>query len=673
MATSYKTPGVYVEEISKFPPSVAEVETAIPAFIGYTFQAMNLTANDLLNVPTRVTSMLEYEQFFGAGPSYADISVNLDIYNVPDAATTVVNSSKYILYDSIRLFYDNGGGACYIVSVGNYSNAIDLGDVTKGLRGGLEQLKKYDEPTLILFPDAVSLSADKLGALQQAALLQCATLGDRFAILDVKDSATGNTLGADVESFRNNVGMNNLKYGAAYHPWVRTGYDKTFSFRAINANLKKSGVTTTLKALVKDTDVDENGKKIKDRLAGVENLVADNDAISTGIAAFIAAQGGGDTISEIFNTKFNAYINTPGTLGNLQSVFNFTWNLLLNIDGLVTDNPVNALTRVITNPDFLASAKSFVKNNVKGSMQDLIDLDNEAFLATKILFNNPNTYTGFSAKFLSDELKAMVISAADPNFISGPAATDKISQCASKLREVFTVAANALLSLTEMGLAYESTQADSVVKYLPFYQGILNSLNSKSTTIPPSGAIAGIISAVDATRGVWKAPANISINSVNSVSEFIDDSIQESLNVDPNAGKSVNAIRAFSGKGIIVWGSRTLAGNDNEWRYVPVRRFFSFVEESCKKSTSWAVFEPNDANLWAKVRGQIDNFLNNLWRRGALAGAKPEQAYYINVGLGYTMTAQDILEGKLIIEIGLAAVRPAEFIILRFSHKLQQS
>ena len=122
-----------------------------------------------------------------------------------------------------------------------------------------------------------------------------------------------------------------------------------------------------------------------------------------------------------------------------------------------------------------------------------------------------------------------------------------------------------------------------------------------------------------------------------------------------------------------MWGARTLAGNDNEWRYVPVRRFFNFVEESCKKSTAWVVFEPNDANTWAKVRGQIENFLNNLWRRGALAGAKPEHAYYVNVGLGLTMTSQDINEGKLIVEIGMAAVRPAEFIILRFSHKLQES
>jgi len=123
----------------------------------------------------------------------------------------------------------------------------------------------------------------------------------------------------------------------------------------------------------------------------------------------------------------------------------------------------------------------------------------------------------------------------------------------------------------------------------------------------------------------------------------------------------------------LVWGSRTLAGNDNEWRYVPVRRFFIFVEESVKKATEFVVFEPNDAKTWLRVKTMIENFLNQLWKQGALQGAKPADAFFVNVGLGITMTAQDILEGRMNVEIGMAAVRPAEFIILKFSHKLQQS
>lgn len=190
--------------------------------------------------------------------------------------------------------------------------------------------------------------------------------------------------------------------------------------------------------------------------------------------------------------------------------------------------------------------------------------------------------------------------------------------------------------------------------------------------LPPSGAIAGVYAATDRTRGVWKAPANVSLNSVSSPSLLLTNIEQEDLNVH-TTGKSVNAIRSFTGKGIVVWGSRTLEGNSNEWRFVPVRRTFIMVEEALKNATQSVVFETNDESTWLRIRSMSQNFLNSLWRQGAFAGAKPTDAYFVNVGIGETMTAQDILEGRLIIDVGIAAVRPAEFIVLRFTHKLQES
>jgi phage tail sheath protein FI len=160
---------------------------------------------------------------------------------------------------------------------------------------------------------------------------------------------------------------------------------------------------------------------------------------------------------------------------------------------------------------------------------------------------------------------------------------------------------------------------------------------------------------------------------VSGLTKQVTDEAQGGLNVDVDAGKSINVIRAFTGKGILIWGARTLAGNDNEWRYIPVRRFFNMVEESCKKASEGFVFEPNDSGTWVRVQGMLENFLTTLWRQGALQGAKPEHAFYVAVGLNKTMTALDILEGRLIIEIGMAVVRPAEFIILRFSHKMAES
>jgi phage tail sheath protein FI len=191
--------------------------------------------------------------------------------------------------------------------------------------------------------------------------------------------------------------------------------------------------------------------------------------------------------------------------------------------------------------------------------------------------------------------------------------------------------------------------------------------------MPPSGAVVGVYAATDRTRGVWKAPANVSLASVVGPETTFTASELDGLNVDAVSGKSINAIRAFTGKGTLIFGARTLAGNDNEWRYISVRRFFNMVEESTKKATEPFVFESNDANTWVRVQGMIENFLTTLWRQGALQGAKPEHAFYVAVGLGKTMTALDILEGRMIVEIGMAVVRPAEFIILRFSHKMAES
>ncbi|MCD0480734.1 phage tail sheath family protein [Chryseobacterium sp. LC2016-29] len=198
-------------------------------------------------------------------------------------------------------------------------------------------------------------------------------------------------------------------------------------------------------------------------------------------------------------------------------------------------------------------------------------------------------------------------------------------------------------------------------------------IESKRVILAPSSSIAGVYAKVDSTSGVFKAPANVGLNFVVAPTEKISHQDQENLNIDAESGKSINAIRTFTGKGTLVWGARTLDGNSNEWRYISVRRFFNMVEESVKKATERFVFEPNTANTWIRVQTMIENFLNQQWQDGALAGSKPEEAYYVSVGLNKTMSAQDILEGRMVVEIGMAAVRPAEFIVLRFSHKLQES
>ncbi|MDX2417962.1 MAG: phage tail sheath C-terminal domain-containing protein [Xanthomonadales bacterium] len=202
------------------------------------------------------------------------------------------------------------------------------------------------------------------------------------------------------------------------------------------------------------------------------------------------------------------------------------------------------------------------------------------------------------------------------------------------------------------------------------YAAVQTFLSQAYVTMPVSGAIAGVYARVDRTRGVWKAPANVGLSLVSGPAVKVTNDLQGELNIDPTTGKSVNAVRAFFGKGTLVWGARTLAGNDNEWKYVNVRRFANFVEESVEKAIGAFVFEPNDANTWVKVRTMIENFLINQWRDGALMGAKPEHAFNVAVGLGKTMSADDILNGRMIVEVHLAIVRPAEFVVLKFMQKM---
>ena len=190
--------------------------------------------------------------------------------------------------------------------------------------------------------------------------------------------------------------------------------------------------------------------------------------------------------------------------------------------------------------------------------------------------------------------------------------------------------------------------------------------------MPPSAAMAGLYTMVDNARGVWKAPANVSMAGVVRPAVEISQADQEDLNVSPQ-GKSFNAIRHFVGEGVLVWGARTLAGNSLDWRYINVRRTMIMLEQSCKLAAKAMVFEPNAANTWVTLKSMISNFLTGIWKRGGLAGAVPDEAFSVHVGLGETMTTEDILEGTLRITVLVAITRPAEFIEISFQQRMPTS
>lgn len=183
--------------------------------------------------------------------------------------------------------------------------------------------------------------------------------------------------------------------------------------------------------------------------------------------------------------------------------------------------------------------------------------------------------------------------------------------------------------------------------------------------IPPSAPVCGAYSVVDRNEGVWKAPANVALQGGLTPQFRVTDEVQGVY----NTGLAVNMIRIFPGTGTTIWGGRTLDDSD-DWRYVSVRRLFNAAERDIKQAMSSAVFEPNSQPTWERVRSAIESYLFGIWRRGGLAGQKETDAYFVQIGKDVTMTDDDIAQGKMIVQVGMAAVRPAEFIILQFTQNV---
>jgi Bacteriophage tail sheath protein len=187
--------------------------------------------------------------------------------------------------------------------------------------------------------------------------------------------------------------------------------------------------------------------------------------------------------------------------------------------------------------------------------------------------------------------------------------------------------------------------------------------SKESVNVPPSGHIAGIWASTDTNPGVHKAPANVIVKGAVGLPHILTPQEQGVLNPE-----GVNVIRQFSSQGIVVWGARTVAPGSSEWRYLNVRRLFNMIEESIAESTRWIVFEPNDRSLWKSIRRDVNAFLTRVWRSGALMGRTPEEAFFVKCD-EETNPPEDIDAGIVTIVIGIAPVKPAEFVVFRIAQK----
>lgn len=628
MSTNYATPGVYVNEISTLPPSVAGVSTAIPAFVGYVEKAERNGEGIPLFTPVRITSFLEYQSFFGgANPQKFEIEIMDDTTVTPptrvvtvEKTSSVIPEPPFRMYYNLQMYFANGGGPCWIVPVGVYALASSVS--SGALVDGLKALEKVSEPTLLVFPDAVSMDDTGIKEVYEKALEQCELMKSRFTIMDVKQG-TGTPVNpvTDANDFRNtNIGIEYLKYGAAYYPDLNTTLNFGVSGLLLQVTKYQSGNPLTPPPPPGFNEVKSFNEDVSNAVQGTIDALNYLKIATTTLSEDDAESV--ETIVSTIRTNVNHAVTVYNSGAGLPVAFN---NAGLKITAIATIGvPEPTPPDPVIDPGLLElaenAAAAFVDdhdsssaNALKLALQNLLAALNGVVTDITAGYNDPAT-----------------------NFIGG-------------------------------NLNYLQGNQPSV------YNEILAAINGYRVTLNPSGAMAGIYARVDSIRGVWQAPANVGVRNVIGPAVLVTNQQQGELNVDSLSGKSINVIRNFTGRGTLVWGARTLDGNSNEWRYINVRRLFIYLEESIRRASAFVVFEPNDANTWVGVKGMIEAFLTGVWRDGGLTGATPQEAFFVNVGLGSTMTSTDVLEGRMIIEIGVAAVRPAEFIILRFVHVVQES
>lgn len=523
-----KTPGVYITEVDAFPSSIVGVQTAVPAFIGYTERA-TINGKSILWQPVKISSMADYEQFFGGGfePTYkiVDKPDDSDEFDFEVAGNKYLlepdSNSKFYLYYSMRLFFNNGGGDCYIVSVGGYTDQNNPDGVpveASKLKEGLDAISDEVGPTMLVVPDATLIAASGIldqptgttmpysedyNGIMQSMLKQCSELQDRVAILDVygtdqlttQSEAYAADLGSLVEQFQAGVGDSGLSFGMGYFPFLKTN--------VVDAN-----------------EIDYTNISNRDKLKEILELQA---------------------------------------------------NLM------------------------------YADNNQKR-----------------------NTVQGYISEV--------------PNDPPNAAAADTLNQ--------------------------------NLVNALPVMKQVNAAIAELIGVLPPSGGMAGIFNRNDQNFGVWNAPANQRLSSVLAPSVNLNDEEQGDLNVPLN-GKAINVIRAFPSRGTLIWGARTLEGNSQDWRYVQVRRNIIYIEQSISNALDSYVFAPNDGNTWVRVVASASSFLEGLWKQGGVTGATATEAFSVECGRGSTMTAEDIRNGYMIVQVKLSLPRPAEFIELRFQQVME--
>lgn len=626
----YLHPGVYVEEIASGARSIEASGTSIAAFVGYATKGP-------IGEPTYITKWDQYESHFGG---------LLDTIDFPTIA------SAPALGHAVRAFYLNGGGGAYVVRIvadGSAASSARSFIVPTGAGTTLPTSNRAITFTAVNegeWGDALRVSVDEQddGAFTlQIGLDEDGDINWIEKFEDLSFAPDGSDFASSVNNLSSLVTASVAATGDLSDDYVAYSRSGDLSAFTDFAGLEARDITIT---------VDSAAPIEVTFAAGLGSLADVAAAIQAAIAPthseFTAEVSSNRLLLKSASLTFDSAVvvtdgSTDSALGDL---------LLGSSDG--TEESTS---------DLLMPISIELTGGADGSAPASTDYD-DAFTELEnqkdvniVCLPGQEWGTGngtaiFEAAISHAEKMKNRLVLIDP-----PSGTRLITRA--------NVEALGLSTSSYAAFYYPSIEIAN-----PLYDAERNATTDTTLTVGPSGFLAGVYAKIDGRRGPWKAPAGTEAQLLG-VSRFeyeVDDAAQDVLNPI-----GVNALRALSGYGNVVWGARTRATKaDPPWRYVPVRRTAMMIEQSIFDSIQWAVFEPNNHKLWSGLRASIGGFMDGLFRAGAFQGETASQAYHVRCGLGDTMTQNDIDAGQVIVIVGFAALKPAEFVIIRIQQKTGQ-
>ena len=623
----YLAPGVYIEETSFRAKSIEGVSTTTTGFIGPTrYGPLDIE-------PDLVTSVVEFERTYG-GKEKLDFSI------------TGGGEIDNYMWHAVRAFFEEGGKRLYVSRVFARIGSDDDGRA----RGQLPSS-----------PAPISVRARFPGTAGDARVTFTFKLGQNVLVNLDGQNRIRSVLDRDVVFVSDTQSPIGVPVADGFYLALRDVESNTWRFSSTGDDLSTA-------------DFDLNTLSPEGNHVGIVTVTVTIEPMVGG-APFVASDLPLDPAhkrADSPDSVFDYFAESPANLARARTIPIVMENTTALTTGLqvltaffdadpgVSVSPPAGLRRALEDPDSPATARSLSIAITSGN--DGVRPRAADYGGTE----DPNTGRKTGLEQFKDLEDISIVAAPGSTFgyegasygLQSRTIVQMLINHAQQMKyRIAVIDAGDGQSIGQVRAMRAQLDSTYGALYYPWVR-VLDPLTQREIYLPPSGFVAGIYARNDINRAVYKAPANEVVNLAIGFEQFLNKSQQDVLNPE-----GINCFRFFEGRGMRLWGARTIS-SDPEWKYVNLRRYFAYLERSIDKGTQWAVFEPNGVQLWANVRRTIEDFLLNEWQNGALLGEKPEKAYFVKCDRS-TMSQNDLDNGRLICLIGVAPLRPAEFVIFR--------